>query len=117
MGMRTLLVAVVATLTLLGCPGREAPGPNPVTPPDTDLCGKMCKHLGPKVDGGLGCEEGMPVYDSDRPGPKDVPNMSCETFCRTAQDRGAFLNPRCLTLVKSCEEIEIARKRKPETCN
>lgn len=114
--MRTLL-AVATALTLLGCPGREAPGPNPVTTTDTDLCGKMCKHLGPKVDGGLGCEEGMPVYDSDRPGPKDVPNMSCETFCRTAQDRGAFLNPRCLTLVKSCEEIEIARKRKPETCN
>jgi len=112
----TLLLIVLA-LNSIGCPPtRDTPSPAPIEPPDTDLCGKMCQHLGPKAKGGLGCEEGEPVYDSDHPGPKDVPNVSCEAFCRTSQERGAFLNPRCLSLVKSCAEIEAARKKKPETC-
>jgi len=113
--MRTLF-AVLFTLTLLGCPHtteREAPSPSPITPPDTDLCGKMCQKIGPN---GLKCEEGESVYDSDKPGPVDVPNVTCEDFCRTTQDRGAFLNPKCVALVKSCDEIESARKKKPETC-
>ena len=110
---------VVGLLALAGCPktvDREAPGPSPIKPPNTDLCGKMCQHIGPKDKGGLGCEEGAPVYNSDKPGPVDVPNETCEDFCRTTQDRGAFLNPRCVALVKSCAEIEPARKKKPETC-
>lgn len=119
--MRLTLAAIVGLLAFLalGCPhqvDREAPSPAPIVPPDTDLCGKMCQHIGPKDKGGLGCEEGMPVYDSDKPGPKDVPNVSCEEFCRTSQDRGAFLNPRCVSLVKSCNDIESARKKKPDTC-
>ena len=71
----------------------------------------MCKHL---VE--LGCEEGSPVYDSDQAGPKDIPNVSCESFCRTSQVRGSFLNPRCLLTVKTCEDIEVVRQRKPSTC-
>lgn len=107
-------------LLLLGCPkptDRDSPSPAPITPPDTDLCGSMCKHIGPKAQGGLGCEEGDPVYDSDRSGPPDVPNMTCEEFCRMSQDRGSFINPRCVRLVKSCSEIETARKRKPASCS
>jgi len=119
--MRTKLAALVlfASALLVGCPhpvDREAPGPRPINPPDTDLCSAMCQHLGPKDKGGLGCEEGMPVYDSDKPGPANVPNTSCEDFCKTSQDRGVFLNPRCLKLVPSCDKIEEFRKHKPETC-
>jgi hypothetical protein len=114
--MRFKFLLVVGLLALSGCPktvDREAPGPSPIKPPDTDLCGKMCAKIGPK---GLKCEEGASVYDSDKPGPPDVPNTTCEDFCRTTQDRGAFLNPKCVALVKSCAEIEPARKKKPETC-
>lgn len=114
-----LWTLALASLTLAGCPktvDREAPGPSPIKPPDTDLCAKMCQHIGPKAQGGLGCEEGEPVYDSDKSGPPDVPNTSCQEFCEVTQSRGAFLNPRCVALVKSCAEIEPARKRKPETC-
>jgi hypothetical protein len=109
-------VLVLLAIGLAGCPktvDREAPGPSPIKPPDTDLCGKMCAKIGPS---GLKCEEGQSVYDSDKPGPVDVPNVTCESFCRTTQDRGAFLNPKCVALVKSCAEIEPARKKKPETC-
>jgi len=117
--MRFKFLLVVGLLALTGCPktvDREAPSPAPINPPNTDLCGKMCQHIGPKDKGGLGCEEGEAVYNSDKPGPVDVPNETCEDFCRTTQDRGAFLNPKCVALVKSCAEIEPARKKKPETC-
>jgi hypothetical protein len=86
---------------------------NPPPKPDSDLCAKMCEHIGPK---GLGCEEGYPVYDSDKPGPKDVPNESCEEFCVITQNNGIFLNPSCVSLVKSCDQIENARAKDPNTC-
>jgi hypothetical protein len=69
----------------------------------------MCAHLKQ-----LGCEEGQDVYDSDVPGPKDVPNVPCETAYRKMQDNGAFLNPKCVLKVAACSEIEAARKRKCE---
>jgi hypothetical protein len=71
----------------------------------------MCLHIGPKAQGGLGCEEGDPVYDSDLPGPKGVPNKSCTAFCTGQQANGVFVNPRCIIQVKSCGEIESARQR------
>lgn len=109
--MLALLVTVLS-----GCPhttDRESPSPAPITPPDTDLCERMCQHIGPM---GLKCEEGEPVYDSDKPGPKDVPNETCAEFCKTSQGLGAFLNPRCVMLVPSCDQIEVYRKKDPETC-
>jgi hypothetical protein len=113
------LFTILIGLFLVGCPhqgDREAPSPAPIKPPDTDLCGKMCAHLGPKDKGGLGCEEGTPVYNSDKPGPVDVPNETCEEFCKVSQDRGAFMNPRCVMLVPSCDKVEEYRKKAPETC-
>ena len=98
----------------LGCSSanqEKAEVPQPL--PDTELCKGACEHIGPS---GLGCEEGKEVYDSDTPGPKDVPNMTCETFCKMSQDRGAFFNPRCLILVPSCELIEDYRVKNPKEC-
>lgn len=89
------------------------PAPSPIHLPDTAFCGDMCKHIGPK---GLRCEEGDPLYDSDRPGPVNVPNMTCEEFCVLSQERGAFFNPRCVLKVKSCAEIEPARMKEPSSC-
>lgn len=115
--MQLKLVVALGFLGFIGCPGPtrapDAPGIHPIKPPDTDLCGKMCQRIGPQ---GLKCEEGMPVYDSDQPGPVGVPNVTCEAFCRTSQDRGSFFNPRCVALVRACSEIEAARKRLPSTC-
>ena len=89
-------------------PDREAPSPNPPVPPDTDMCGKMCEHIGPK---GLKCEEGEDYYDSDVAGPKGKPNATCEFFCKTQQGKGVFINPRCVAQVPSCPQIEEWRKK------
>jgi hypothetical protein len=112
MDLKSALV-LFAAITIGCLHDREAPSPNPTPVPDTNLCGQMCQHLGPQ---GLKCQEGNPVYDSDKPGSKDVPNESCEEFCKLGQDRGYFLNPRCLITVPSCDKIESFRKKAPETC-
>ena len=70
----------------------------------------MCDHLKKNH-----CEEGGDVYDSDRPGPKGVPNLTCAAHCEQLQSRGYFVNPKCILEVKSfspdCPEIEEARQR------
>jgi hypothetical protein len=97
------------SVLILGCPIQpQSPSPHPVIPPDSDLCAAMCNHIGPK---GLWCEEGNAVYDSDLPGPPDVPNLTCETWCKNEQANGVFINPRCVAQVKSCSEIEVARQK------
>ncbi len=107
--MIRILLALLAFFTFASCVrGADAPGPSPIVVPDTDECKAMCDHLG---RGGLNCEEGLPVYNSDRPGPKDVPNESCEEFCRDTQAMGVFLNPRCLKSVPTCGQIEEWRKK------
>lgn len=107
--MRTLLFLA---LTLIACePTREAPTPSPKPVPDSQLIPEMCKHLGPKAEGGLGCEEGMPVYNSDIPGPPGVPNQSCVDFYTELQAKGYFVNPRCVMHVTACDQIEAARQK------
>ena len=113
--LRKIPIYVVAALvgvclTVLACPmGSSSQSPNPIIPPDTELCGPMCEHLG--RDGGLGCQEGDSVYDSDVPGPVDIPNVSCQDWCTKAQTRGYFVNPRCVMQVSSCSDIESARQK------
>lgn len=110
--MRRLILAVA--LLLPGCPPSEPPlPPSPNPPPDTDLCGKMCDHIGPT---GLKCEEGNPVYNNDIPGPADVPNQSCADNCKELQDKGVFVNPRCVATVPNCDQIEAFRQKEPDTC-
>lgn len=110
--MRTMVAAALAVLILGGCP-KDTVIPPPTPPPDTDWCGKMCEHLK-----GLGCEEGEGVYNNDKPGPVDVPNQTCQEWCEEMQDPNHlyFINPKCLSEVPSCEEIEDYRKKDPETC-
>jgi hypothetical protein len=111
--------ALILAIVLTGCwnPVIQDPTtPSPTPPPDTDWCSKMCNHIGPKAKGGLGCEEGNPVYNNDIVGPKDVPNQSCEDNCKELQGKGLFLNPKCIAIVDKCENIETFRQKKPETC-
>jgi hypothetical protein len=106
--MRHAFLVLSTLLMLVGCPKQQPVSPNPLPAPDTDLCGKMCEHLGPK---GLNCPEGQDVYDSDKPGPHGVPNETCEQFCQYQQDNGAFVNPRCLIQVPRCADIETWRQK------
>jgi hypothetical protein len=103
-------------LLFLMCACHQDQVVNPTPKPDSDICVQMCQHIGPKDKGGLGCEEGMPVYDSDKPGPKDVPNESCEEFCKITQNNGVSMNPRCVVLIENCDQIEDARANNPKTC-
>lgn len=103
--LRPLNLAFAVAL-VLGChPERE---PAPPSVPDTNYCQKMCARIGPQ---GLNCEEGRDYYDSDLPGPKGTPNATCATFCRTQQEKGVFINPRCVAQVASCALIETWRKK------
>jgi len=100
-----------ALALLLACsPSKDPPTPQPPVPPDTDLCGAVCAHLA-----NLHCEEGSPVYDSDEPGPRGVPNLSCQAFCEKTQKRGVYVNPTCIlkvtSVTKGCPEVEQARQK------
>ncbi len=102
------LILLLSTLFWLGCPPQpDAPSPRPDPATDSELCGAMCDHIGPK---GLKCEEGEPLYDSDLPGPVGEPNETCEAFCVKQQDAGAFLNPRCVMQAPTCDTIEHFRQ-------
>lgn len=88
-------------------PGPE-PDPGPV--PVNGNCAAMCKHIGPVAQGGLGCEEGESVYDSDLPGEPGIPNQSCTAFCEKQHANGVDLQPQCVAKVQSCAGIESARE-------
>lgn len=116
-----VLAFALPTVLLLGCPPPQkepaVPPPNP--PVDTDWCKQMCDHIGPKTaenPNALACEEGEPVYNSDLPGPKDVPNQSCLQWCEEMQNMGVFINPRCISTVPTCDDIEGYRQRDSKTC-
>lgn len=106
---RLSAVLVLLTVVLSSCnPQKEAdaPGPSPINVPDTDQCKPMCAHLST-----LKCEEGEDLYNSDLPGPKGVPNQSCQSWCEELQGKGTFLNPRCVQTITSCDQVEAARKK------
>ena len=108
--------SIIIALCLLGCACNQNTSVNPTPKPDSDVCSAMCQHIGPAAQGGLGCEEGNPVYDSDKPGPNGVPNESSPEFCKLTQDSGISMNPRCVLRVQSCDQIEFARTKNPSTC-
>lgn len=102
----TMKFPAVLLIVLIACSSTQK-SPNPIPAPDSDLCGAMCNHL---VQ--LGCEEGQPLYDSDLPGPRGIPNQSCEGFCQKQQKNGIFINPRCVMWASSCTAVEEMRQGK-----
>jgi hypothetical protein len=94
--MKKLLL--VLPLLLTGCPSQamEPKGPTPV-PRDTDACGTAGAQLED-----LKCR--------DRNGDPMWVNKHGEKFeqtCRTLQEEGGiFINPKCITLSKTCEEAK-----------
>jgi hypothetical protein len=108
-------ISILFSLFIFSCTHQDKVA-SPAPKPDSNICAKMCQHIGPKNKGGLGCEEGNSVYDSDKPGLKDVPNESCEEFCKITQNNGVSMNPSCVLLVKSCSQIERYRNKNPKDC-
>jgi len=94
---------------LVGCHPQVNPDPKPgpVTDDPTDqeltACERACKHVGPE---GLACEYGEPVYDSDVPGERGVPNTSCAVFCAKQEANGLEQKPECIAKVTSCKQID-----------
>jgi hypothetical protein len=112
--MPKTLSVLAFCLVMFSCnPTQEKPIPPPNPPPDTNLCERMCNHL---ASPSLNCDEGKPVYNSDLPGPVDIPNQSCKDWCIEMQDKGVFINPRCVALVTTCGDIEPYRQKDPTTC-
>lgn len=110
--MSRSLLGLLLCVSLAGCPGSiDQPVSPPIKPPDTNLCAKMCDHLME-----LGCEEAKPVYNSDKPGPVDVPNQTCTDFCEELQNNGVSVNPRCVLKAPACEQIETYRQKDPASC-
>ncbi len=111
--MSAKLAILLSVLVLTACPYNPEPQPvdPPIPPPDTDWCTSMCDHLKE-----LGCEEGGPVYNNDLPGEEGAPNQSCSDNCKELQTKGFFVNPRCVSYVSRCDQIEDYRQRSPETC-
>lgn len=105
------ICVLLVVFGVFGCSkSLPSPPPKPPTPP-TVLEG-MCQHLRD-----LGCEEGLPVYNDDLPGPLDVPNQSCEDFHADLEKEGIKVNALCVSRVRSCDEIEDYRAKAPADCS
>lgn len=104
--MKKLIAALAFSVAACPIPPIPVPGPQP----DSSYCAAMCAHIGPT---GLNCPEGMPVYDNSLPsdaGP-GVPNESCTQFCTKQQSVGVWINPKCVSQVTACSQIEAARQK------
>lgn len=104
------LLIVLFVITCLGC-GDYVNRPYPIKPESSNQCGKMCLRLTE-----LKCEEGKDVYNDNLPGKEDVPNQSCEDFCKELQEKGVAVNPRCVSLTTSCKKVEEFRAKNPDQC-
>jgi hypothetical protein len=97
MTARRLLHAVIVAGSL-GCHGVTSnpvgPHPTPVVV-DTDLCDVAEANLK-----ALHCPEGEPTKRGERFG--DV--------CRELHAAGIFVNPRCLSTIASCSDVDVCTK-------
>lgn len=90
---RLLLLGALSGLSLLGCPEKESPVPEPVIPKVTgsEWCDKAEANLL-----ALGCPEGQPTKKGTR----------FADVCRDTQENGINLNPQCLAGIKSCDAVD-----------
>ena len=96
---KTIIFTLISTL-IIGCQLTD----NYITPPkptpqvqDTKYCVLAEKRL---LE--LGCEEGLPLKDG----------TGFAKFCEDTQSNGIFLNPKCLSEIKSCEEVNVCTSSK-----
>lgn len=103
---------VLFSLVTVGCPRQPVMNPVPVL--DVDMCPAACSHLRD-----LKCKEGEPITMATEvcAGPSQCPAKgsscvdghcvaSCETFCQDVELAGVWLDPMCVSSVKTCGEID-----------
>jgi hypothetical protein len=99
MKKRLAAVMLVALVACDACP--PSPPPDPVrptptpVPTDTEYCDLAENHLTE-----LNCVEGQPTKKGVHFG----------AVCRELQSRGVFINPKCLTEIKSCAEVDVCTR-------
>jgi hypothetical protein len=109
-------IAAVTILSIvacfLGCPHTNEITPMPPKITDQDQCAPACANLQK-----LGCEEGKPIdmkracsadtdCDSHQTCAAGRCTASCETFCRSTENAGVWLDPVCVSKITSCGQID-----------
>lgn len=91
--MKKLISLFVLLSLFIGCDSCLQPPPSRPTPivTDTDYCQAAEDNLIK-----LGCQEGRPTKTGKK----------FAAFCLETQQNGVFLNPKCLSTIKYCGEID-----------
>ena len=82
-------------LLSIGCKS-FAPQPEPIMT-DINLCSTAEMHLNE-----LGCPEGKPLKDG----------TSFTKFCTDTQYAGIYLNPKCLSKITACDQVDYCTNSK-----
>jgi hypothetical protein len=105
---------VIVLLICVACNHRPV-SPRPPEVMDTENCSAACDNLkrlrceeGNSIPTGLDC-----VSDAECGRGEDCFERKCvapcDTFCRETQNWGVWLQPRCVSMISSCTQLE--------TCN
>ena len=93
------ILSIIASFLMLACTSNlysRPPTPQPIPViTDTEMCDAAEANLIK-----LGCPEGKPTKRGKRFG--DV--------CRELQENGIFVNPRCLTIIVSCVNVDVCTR-------
>lgn len=116
---------VTFLVNILGCPQGIQVTPQPYEITDQGMCKAACDHIGPS---GLDCDEGKPIVmkglckvdtDCDTNQTCNASGrceVTCERFCIDVENNGVWLDPTCLSKVKSCSEIDNCPATHPVAC-
>lgn len=88
--MKRFAILSLFAVCSLGATCGITPPPIPIEPEHTELCPAACENLRR-----LGCPEGSPLEDG----------TTCEAFCKETQEQGHPLNPKCVSEINSCSEL------------
>ena len=99
--MKKSILFIIFSSFLFGCPVNQdivPPRPTPVVT-DTDQC--------EMAEANLKARQCIPT---DRPYTKK--GKSFTQFCKDKQEQGIFLNPKCLSQVTKCDQIDVCTNSK-----
>jgi hypothetical protein len=86
------LSPLLLLILCVACPSQDSvPEPEIPVVEGTEWCERAEKNLV-----ALGCEEGKPTKKG----------KSFAQVCKETQDNGVDLNPKCLSTIKSCDQID-----------
>jgi len=91
---RLFLAALFILIAVPGCPTQYVkPHPTPIVT-DSAFCKPAEVHL-----------KELNCIPNDKPYTKR--GKQYEQFCMETQENGIFLNPKCISEIKTCEEVDI----------